>query len=201
MDMPRRLAILLVAFTIFQALAGAVQGLAQKPGNTIWLDLPLKPWNAPGTLPHAPVPSEPLAEVSKRCDLKPLRGTAAQRAVAEAGWIPYLHFDRQIVQGEVEILGGMTGADGMCRPTGFNSFVFVANRFAGTLSPIPMISRTDGSIGPVRVAPDGTITADFARYSDNDALCCPSSHVDVRYRIDRANQPVVIPTGNPTTRR
>jgi hypothetical protein len=133
--------------------------------------------------------------------LKPLRDTAAQRALADSGWVPYLHVDRQIVEGEVEILAGLTGADGMCRPTGFNVFVFVAGRFAGTLSPVPMTSRLDGSIGPVRLAPDGTIAADFARYGSDDPLCCPSSHVAIRYAIDRTRQPVVVPTGSPIPRR
>jgi hypothetical protein len=95
----------------------------------------------------------------------------------------------------------MTGADGMCRPRPFNTFVFVAGRFAGTLSPVAMASREDGSVGAVRVAPDGTIAADFARYSTADPLCCPSSHVAVRYRIDRTKLPVVVPTDNAAIRR
>ncbi len=97
------------------------------------------------------------------------------------------------MQGDVEIIAGMSGADGMCRPTGFNLFVFVGGRLAGTLSPVPMSSREDGSVGAVRLAPEGTITAEFARYTEKDALCCPSSRVSVRYRVERGAAAVVVP--------
>ena len=102
----------------------------------------------------------------------------------------------------VEIIGGLAGADGMCRPTSYNVFVFVNGQLAGTLSPEPMDSRTDGSIGgAIRLAPDDTIDAGFARYTDKDPLCCPSSHVTVRYRIDRkVTPPVVVPVSVRVTR-
>jgi hypothetical protein len=81
----------------------------------------------------------------------------------------------------------------MCRPVAYNLFVFVAGRFAGVLSPTHMTSRLDSSAGAVRL-PLPAITADFARYTSTDALCCPSSHVRVSYRIDRtAAGPVVAP--------
>lgn len=65
-----------------------------------------------------------------------------------------------------------------------------------------MDSRTDASIGgAIRLSPDDTISAGFSRYLDKDALCCPSSHVTVRYRIDRqAAVPVVDPIDIRTTR-
>lgn len=81
----------------------------------------------------------------------------------------------------------------MCRPETYNLFVFVGNRFAGTLSPMPMTSRLDGSSGAVRM-PLPDITAQFARFSSTDPLCCPSGHVTVRYRVSRgAEGPVVAP--------
>ena len=90
-------------------------------------------------------------------------------------------FDRQIVQRDVEIVGGLAGADGMCRPADFNVFVFVNGRLAGTLSPDAMVSRTDGSIGGgVRLGPDDTIAAEFSRFASDDPLCCPSRRVTVR---------------------
>ena len=61
---------------------------------------------------------ETIAELAKRCNLPVRRDTPAQRALAEAGWLPYLHVDREIVQRDVEIVGGMAEADGMCRPDG-----------------------------------------------------------------------------------
>ena len=82
----------------------------------------------------------------------------------------------------------------------YNLFVFVGGTFAGVLSPTPMTSRLDGSSGAVRL-PLPNITAEFARYTTTDPLCCPSSRVTVRYRIDRsAAGPVVAPVEVRTTR-
>jgi hypothetical protein len=56
-----------------------------------------------------------------------------------------------------------------------------------------MTSRQDGSSGEVRVSPP-EITVEFARYTAADPLCCPSSRVDVRFRIDRTPPgPTVVP--------
>jgi hypothetical protein len=86
----------------------------------------------------------------------------------------------------------MAGADGMCRPVTYNLFVFVAGKFAGTLSPTVMTSRLDGSSGMVELMPDG-IDTEFSRYRATDPLCCPSSRVRVRYRIERSPTPVIVP--------
>jgi hypothetical protein len=110
-------------------------------------------------------------------------------------------FDRQLVQRDVELIGGLAGVDGMCRPSAFNIFVFVGGTFAGTLSPADMYSRTDGSIGGAIRLADDDIAAEFARYADTDALCCPSGRVTVRYRIDRkVSPPVVVPVNARVTR-
>ncbi len=88
----------------------------------------------------------------------------------------------------------------MCRPTAYNLFVFVGGRFAGVLSPMPMTSRLDSSSGVVRLPLPG-ITAEFVRFTSTDPLCCPSSRVTVRYRIDRtAAGPVVAPVEVRNTR-
>ena len=45
------------------------------------------------------------------------------------------------------------------------------------------------------------ITAEFSRFASTDPLCCPSSRVTVRYRIDRtAAGPVVVPVEVRNTR-
>jgi hypothetical protein len=160
----------------------------------IWLDRPLAGWNESATrFPQPPKAEESVKAFAARCKLEVRRTSPAERALADAGWFPYVHVDRQLVQGDIEVVAGMTGADGMCRPRGFNLFVFVGGQLAGTLSPVPMSSREDGSIGAVRLSPDGAIAAEFARYSAKDALCCPSGHVGVRYRVDRGSRPVVVP--------
>jgi hypothetical protein len=158
-----------------------------------WLDQPLANWNKVGApVPAAPAPVEPLKTVDARCRLTPPAGGPAG-AVAAAGWMPFNYFGQPITQDDVEIFGGMTGADGTCRPTRYNVFVFVAGRFAGTLSPTLMTSREDGSSGVVRLAPP-EITVEFARYTPRDPLCCPSARATVRFRIDRtAAGAVVVP--------
>ena len=176
---------------------------AQTPEPS-WLDRPLSNWNVSGqALPRAVPNGETIVEVSKRCSMPALTSTPGERALANAGWLPLHMFDRLIAQRDVEIVGGLAGADGMCRPTQFNVFVFVNGQLAGTLSPSEMDSRTDGSIGGgIRLAEDETIAADFARYTGVDPLCCPSGRVTVRYRIDRtASAPVVVPVRVQPTRQ
>lgn len=178
---------------------------AQVPaGATTWLDRPLSNWNVPGrAMPRAVPDDETIEEIAKRCAFLPMkRSTPGERAVADAGWLPFHMFDRQIVQRDVEIVGGLAGVDGMCRPVSYNMFVFVGGRLAGTLSPEEMASRSDGSIGGAIRLADETISAEFARYAEPDPLCCPSARVTVRYRIDRqATPPVVLPIAIQPTRR
>ena len=57
--------------------------------------------------------------------------------------------------------------------------------------PVTMSSRLDASSGAVRLPPSG-ITAEFARYTTADALCCPSSRVTVGYRVDRTPAGAVV---------
>jgi hypothetical protein len=167
-----------------------------------WLDRPLQNWNAPG----APVPparaatDESLAEVSARCQIAPRATSAAERAVGSAGWLPFLLFDREITGHGVEVVGGMTAADGMCRPMEFHAFVFVDGTFAGTLTPHPTSSREDGVFGAVRLLDHETVSAEFARYTSADALCCPSRRMTARFTITRGSAPVVSPADVRTTR-
>ena len=178
-----------------------VAASGQQPPAGSWLDRPLTSWNTPG----APIPSpraaaEDKTAVIKRCGLKPPAATAPEKALDAAGWIAFWNFDQQLVRDGVEIVGGMSGADGMCRPADYNLFVFVDGRYAGTLSPEMMVSRTDGSSGAVRM-PLPQLTAEFSRFAPTDPLCCPSSRVTVRYRVDRSSAgPVVIPVDVRTTR-
>ena len=54
----------------------------------------------------------------------------------------------------------------------------------GTLSPMTMDARTDGSLNHVELASDGDqILGRFSRYTREDALCCPSAISTVTYRI------------------
>jgi len=103
----------------------------------------------------------------------------------------------------VSLVYGLTGHDGMCRPLGYQVFVFVEGQFAGTLSPAPMDSRTDGALENIvwTASADGTVelSALFNRSSEGDPLCCPSRTSFVHYRIDRSGQtPVVVPVSSTT---
>src|SRR6266542_5375897 len=77
--------------------------------------------------------------------------------------------------------------DGMCRPWQFNAFVFVEGRLAGTVSPVPMDSRTDGVLsGQPAVLHGGRLEAAFTRYAPSDPLCCPSRGTTrVSYQLTR----------------
>jgi hypothetical protein len=163
----------------------------------IWLDQPLGNWNKPGGLIARGQPSE---KIDPKCPvIKP--STPAERTVFDAGLIPFLNFDQRLVRDDVEIVGGMRGADEMCAPVNYNLFVFVGGRLAGTLSPNAMTSRTDASSGAVRILAADTISAEFARYSAKDSACCPSARMTVRYRLDRSGtSPLVVPLDIRTTR-
>jgi hypothetical protein len=163
-----------------------------------WLDRPLQNWNRPAAaLPRGSARADDAA--TARCKLSTPE-TAAARVLADAGWIPQPHLDRELVLNDVEILAGVAGLDGSCAPTAFNLFVFVGGAFAGTLSPGVMALRADAAAGPVRFVGEH-ITAEFARYKEGDAGCCPTARMSVRYRIDRASGgPVVAPVDVRRTR-
>ena len=193
--------LLRAAALVTTVLLSTAMAVGQAPSLS-WLDRPLSSWNRAGaTLPNVRATNDVRAALINRCKLNPRQSTTPERALAAAGWIPFLHFDGQLLQDDVEVIDGMTDADGMCRPVTFNVFVFVGGRFAGTLSPEPMTSRLDGSIGAVRTVSASEITAEFARYRAQDPLCCPSSRVTVRFRIDRTGPDVVVtPVDVRTTR-
>ena len=83
---------------------------------------------------------------------------------------------------------GRSGVDGMCRPLGFQGFVFSGGRFAGTLAPRPMDSRSDGAAQAPELWSAGTLSVTFSRYTGRDPLCCPSRVSTVQYRIDVRGQ-------------
>lgn len=202
--MGRPILLLVTTLTLLGPSLFSASSRAQNdpPGGSGWLDRPLTNWNRPGApLPRAPQGPSP-ADLLKRCPATgaPLASAAAQQ-LSGAGWIAFLPLDREFVQDDVEILGGMADADGMCRPLNYQLFVFVGGAFAGTLSPQPMNSRADLSSGALRLLAGGIVSAEFLRFTSSDALCCPSAHVSVRYRIDRQSPaPLVVPTEVRTTR-
>jgi hypothetical protein len=159
-----------------------------------WLDAsPPVQWNQPGmALPTAPAGSN----LDPRCLMtsRPVE-TDEDSAVVNAGW--YLVGAYQSGWG-IRIVLGASDFDGMCRPFGFQAFAFVDGAFAGTLSPEPMNSRSDGVLTTMQLQ-DGGITAQFSRYAPSDPLCCPSANSIASYTIDRSSKlPVVVLTGSST---
>lgn len=160
-----------------------------------WLDrTPLPSWNKPGAkLPQAPR-FDPDPFLEKRCgaeDRKP--SSDIDRALVKAGWHLVGEPRRQ---GDLQVVMGRSGSDGMCRPLGFQLFVFVGGRYAGTLAPRHMDSRSDGAAWFPELGADGSIAVPFSRYAKRDPLCCPSRTSTVRFRIDTTPKgPVAVATG------
>lgn len=157
-------------------------------GQTTWLDRSLNNnWNnGNGVVPNAP---RTLAPIDARCQSQVRQpDSMADRAVTRAGWSL---FGAAQTFGQVTMVNGMAGADGMCRPLQYNTFVFVNNRFAGTLSPTTMDSRSDSSMSTASLNSMDSITAEFSRYGSNDALCCPSRQSMVTYLISSGSRPIV----------
>ena len=169
-----------------------------------WIDArPIVGWNQPG----GPIPKAGknflVGEERQRC-----RGSikteldALEKSVEAAGWtvMTDLAGDTIDIPG-FRMVWGTTAADGMCRPEGYQGFVFVGDRFAGTVSPQPMGARADGTGGPPKAASGGRFEIDFARFTGTEALCCPSRTSEVRYEVRRDPAgPVVVPV-SATTRR
>jgi hypothetical protein len=185
----------LTVATFCAALASSTLAQSDRPDS--WLDQPVRVWTGvPAALPRAVLDPADRASLMNRCALTLLRSSPGSRALADAGWIPFLNYGRELVLDDVEVVGGMTDLDGMCRPWRYNLFVFVGGRFAGTLSPVLMDARADGSAGEARILDPATVIVDFARYRAADPLCCPSGQVTMRYRIIRSQPgPLVVPGG------
>lgn len=157
-------------------------------GQTSWLDRPLnRNWNnGDGIVPQAP---RTLVAIDERCR-EQIRTpeSLSDRAVTRAGWSL---FGSSQTYGPVTVVLAMSGVDGQCRPNEYNGFVFVANRFAGTLSPTRVSSRTDGAFGRIQLFNATSMSAEFARYTSSDPLCCPSQTSTVMYSITGGARPVV----------
>jgi hypothetical protein len=166
-----------------------------------WLDQsPPAAWSAPGaSVPPAPagagaVPVDPRCTEQNRPPETP-----ADRLVAGAGWTVYGSY---LAGWNVQVVRGLAGYDGMCRPLQYQEFVFVDGAFAGTISPTPMDSRADGAgdvDGLTSTESGAQLTATFRRYSPEDPLCCPSATSSVTYGVDRASAPRIVPAAVSTT--
>jgi heat shock protein HslJ len=162
-----------------------VEILSQTPEKEAprgWLDKPLSNWNKSGaSIPKAPVKS--VIDNPCRTQIREAV-TPADKAITKAGWLLYGAVQ---TYGKISTFSAMSGVDGMCRPMGYQEFVFVEGKFAGTLSPKPMDSRSDGASQRVILQSSDQIVAVFSRYKETDPLCCPSQLSRVFYQIDTKN--------------
>lgn len=179
-------------------LALGAAGTVHAAGD--WLDQGLGNWNEPGmAIPEAP-PRDPLALENPRCaDQERPVETPEDELLVARGWRLYAGY--QAGWG-VKVISALSGYDGMCRPWGYQQFVFVDGVFAGTTSPELMNSREDGASSDISLF-HNRLTGTFLRYTDKDPLCCPSATSFVEYSIVRLDEgPVLRPervTTQPTT--
>jgi hypothetical protein len=160
--------------------------------NGSWLDAPLTNWNEKLTaVPQAKIDknAQPL---DPRCNDTHRGGHSPEdKLLTGAGWT--LFGEEQQME-DVALVTALTSVDRMCRPLGYQAFVFVGGTLAGTVSPTPMDSRTDGSTAPIHLTSTSTLTVGFARYKPTDALCCPWKRQIVTYNIDRTGpRPLLVP--------
>jgi hypothetical protein len=155
-----------------------------------WLDGDLASWNTPGmNIPAAPVID---GNTDPRCaeNQRPAE-TAEDDALIAQGWKLFAAYQRGW---GVTLISGLSGYDGMCRPLGYQSFVFVDGVFAGTIAPQPMDARTDGASNGIDLYNDNQLWGEFVRYTADDPLCCPSGSTAVNYTVDEtADGPVLNP--------
>lgn len=145
-----------------------------------WLDSDLANWNTPGmAIPDAPpanaAPDPRCAERERPAE------TPEDEALMAAGWRLFLPYQRGW---GVTLVAALSDYDGMCRPLGYQFFVFVDGDFAGTIAPEPMNSRFDGAADDVNLWYADQLSAEFRRYAPDDPLCCPSGSAAVDYTIE-----------------
>jgi len=178
--------------TVTLLLLVAASLTAQPKGKPLWLDATPKQWNKPGaSIPRVPkrFSSDEDAFLDHcRAFIKSAQ-TPEGRAVADKNWMltAETHDNRDIV-----VVTAMQDFDGMCRPNRFQDFVFVNGKYAGTLSPVLMDSRTEAAAIRVALPDPGKVYAEFERYVLRDPMCCPSRVSEATYEIrDADGKPVV----------
>jgi heat shock protein HslJ len=161
-----------------------------------WLDRPLTNWNREGSnLPRLPRPTQDAggSPIADRCR-EQIRQPASdgEKAVTRIGWMVYGPIESKE---STTVFLALSSVDGMCRPLGYQAFVYSEGRYAGTLSPAAMNSRMDGSLSKIRLLSPTNLVAEFVRYSASDALCCPSRISTVQYRLKQDEVPQLVATG------
>jgi len=152
---------------------------AQSAGG--WLDRPLVNWNKQSTELPRPVVSIDQQEIQTRCpNLLRQADSPFEHELVNAGWLLYGALQSF---GVAKVVTAMSGADNECRPLGYQAFVYYGDSYAGTLSPAPMDSLTNGALMTIRLMSANNISAEFGRYKENDSPCCPRRVSYVTYEV------------------
>jgi hypothetical protein len=175
--MPVPVLSVLAAFAVILSLLTPLSASAQ---DVSWLDGDLTSWNTNGmAIPTAPTVD---GNTDPRCaERERPAETDEDNALIAKGWRLFLPYQRGW---GVTLVSGLASYDGMCRPLGYQSFVFVDGVFAGTVSPEPMNSRTDGAASDVKLWYADQVSAEYLRYAPDDPLCCPSSTDSIQFTIE-----------------
>jgi hypothetical protein len=199
-----RVVLPMLAAVLAIGLLGAALLPRQAHADGAWLDDQSTTWNTPGmAIPHAaehtPGPTGQKFDLDPRCaeQARPAE-TDEDRAVEEAGWTLFASYSGGW---GVRIVRGLAGYDGMCRPMEYQAFVFVDGKLAGTLSPMPMGSRLDGALTQLDFYGGDRIVGQFARYTEQDPLCCASARSTTFYKIDRSGAVPVLMRESTTTEK
>jgi hypothetical protein len=175
---------------VFAVILSLLMSLPASAQDTTWLDGDLASWNSPGMA--IPTATTVDGNTDPRCAERerPAETTEDDALIAE-GWRLFLPYQRGW---DVTLVSGLAGYDGMCRPLGYQSFVFVDGVFAGTVSPEPMDSRTTGAATDVNLWYADQVSAEYLRYAPDDPLCCASGTDSVNYTIEETpDGPVLNP--------
>ncbi|MCI0390454.1 MAG: YbaY family lipoprotein [Acidobacteria bacterium] len=183
---------LALACTVVSAVIAVVDvSCAQGAGTDgSWLGKSPTSWNKLGdSIPQGRKTDGDPAALARCQEQTRQPESAADRALVGAGW--KLYGPVQSYSG-TSVITALSGVDGMCRPMNFQAFVFVNDTFAGTLSPTPMNSRSDGALTNIRLIGPTKISAEFVRYTASDPLCCPSKTMSVNYSLSRGGKAGVV---------
>jgi len=172
----------LVVATVFLSPELKRSSTLQAQQNTgAWLDRPLTNWNKQLTELPRPVASIDQQEIQTRCpNLLRQADSPFEHELVNAGWLLYGGLQ---TFGVTKVVTAMSGADNECRPLGYQAFVYFGDSYAGTLSPATMDSLTNGAVTTIRLNSANNISAEFARYKENDSPCCPKRMSYVTYEL------------------
>jgi heat shock protein HslJ len=146
-----------------------------------WLDRPLVNWNKQSTELPRPAASIDQQEIQTRCpNLLRQADSPFEHELVAAGWLLYGALQSF---GTTKVVTAMSGTDNECRPLGYQAFVYFGDSYAGTLSPATMDSLTNGALTTIRLSSANNISAEFARYTENDSPCCPRRMSYVTYEV------------------